>query len=195
VPVLVFVYCNPDQPHHRFAVWADRSFCQPVWKSDCVKRHHGYLATLRLGMHLLCSRIAGPPGNNASGPLTELDHARSELCPVSGAVPPIGSLVSVGPLVSVACITIISVACITIVGSITVIGVVVVSARRSCSYCNGANANRRSAINSTVGISSAINSTAGNASVMHSYTSVMHSYTSASTRRCRLKLLEGQQPI
>jgi hypothetical protein len=108
--------------------------------------------------------------------LTELDHARSELCPVSvGAVPPIGPLISVGSLVSVAWIT--------IVGSITVIGVVVVSARRSCSYCNGANANRRSAINSTVGISSAINSTAGNASVMHSYTSVMHSYTSASTSK------------
>ena len=52
----------------------------------------------------------------------------------------------------VACITIISVALITIVGSITVIGVVVVSATRSsCSYCNGANAHRRSAINSTVG--------------------------------------------
>ena len=73
-------------------------------------------------------------------------------------------LVSVGLLVSVACIT--------IVGSITVIGVVVVSARRSCSYCNGANAHRRSAINSTIAISSAINITAGNASVMHSYTSV-----------------------
>jgi hypothetical protein len=114
-----------------------------------------------------------PPGNDASGPLTVLDRARSELSPVSvGAVIPIGLLiVPIGLLLVI-------VACITIVGG-TITVIVIVSACRGCSYSSGANGHAHSATH----VGSAINSTVGNASVMHSYTSVMHSHTSASTSK------------
>jgi hypothetical protein len=67
-----------------------------------------------------------PPGDDASGPLTVLDRARSELSPVSvGAVIPIGLLIIPIGLLVVAAIIIIG-------GSVTVI-VIVSACRSSCS--------------------------------------------------------------
>ena len=44
VPVLVlFICCNPDQPHHTFAVGANRALCQSIGKVNCPKRHSKYL--------------------------------------------------------------------------------------------------------------------------------------------------------
>ena len=39
----LFICCNPDQPHHTFAVGANRALCQSIGKVNCPKRHSKYL--------------------------------------------------------------------------------------------------------------------------------------------------------